>query len=170
MKSLRPVLFGAALASLAALAAGTANALYGANRLRGPIPAHFNLAGKADAWGSPQSLWVLPAIALFIFLLMTFVARFPAAFNFPVRVTPANRAQLETVALGMIAWLRLEVVLLFALIQRAIIRSAEQGRNSLPSWLLPVCLVFIFGTIALHAVAMFRIPSRMPGNGPLSAS
>ena len=168
MKSLRPILFGAALAALVALLAGTAHALYGVHPIRGPVPTHFNLAGQADAWGSPQSLLVLPAMALGVFLLMTIVSRYPAVFNFPVRATPANRAQLESIALEMIAWLRLEVVVIFALIQRAAILSAEQGRNALSGWLLPVCLVCVFGTIALHVVAMFRVRPRVVGKGPLS--
>lgn len=170
MKSLRPYLYGAAIGVLIILLAGTANALYGTNPLRGPVPTHFNLAGRADAWGSAQTLWALPAIALFVFVLMTIVARIPAAFNFPVRVTPANRPQLESIALDMIAWLRLETVVLFALIQREAIRAAEKGTNSSPWWLLPVGLLCVFGTIALHVVAMFRVRAHAPGKTPLSAS
>jgi hypothetical protein len=170
VKSLRSVLFGASLAVLVMLVAGTAYALYGAHPIHGPVPTHFNLAGQADAWGSPQTLLVLPAMALIVLLLMTIVSRFPAAFNFPVRVTPANRAQLESIALDMIAWLRLEVVAIFALIQRATIASTEQGKNALSSWLLPGCLVCVFGTIALHVVAMFRVRPHASSKGTLSAS
>ena len=146
----------AAYPCLAALFGITAYALLGPHAIHGPVPTHFNVAGQADAWGSPVSLWVLPVIATFLFILMTLVSRFPESFNFPVRVTAANRARLEGIALSMIAWLRLEVVALMTIIQAGVIRSVQQGRTVFAVWVLPVSLIVIFGTIGLHFVRILR--------------
>ena len=134
----------------------TWRALDGPNRLPDRIPTHFDLAGNPDGWGSPRTLLVLPVIALVLYLVITLVALFPSVFNYPVRVTAENRARLEELALGMIAWLKAELVCFFTGLQWAIAAAVRNGRGTLPPWApLPV-LVVIFGTVGWHLVAMFR--------------
>jgi len=84
------------------------------------------------------------------------VSQFPSAFNYPVRVTAENRPRLEALTLQMIAWLKTEMICLFAWIQWAIVESARQGRLSVSLAEMPLFILAIFGTIAWHIVAMFR--------------
>lgn len=145
------------------LLAITARALYSPAHLPDRIPIHFNAAGQPDGWGSRAMLLVFPVMATAIYLLMTLVARFPSAFNYPVRVTVQNRARLQSLALGMIAWLKAELVILFAVIEWGAIRAARQPGTGLSPLLMPVTLVIVFGTCIVHIVAMFRtrrVPSR----------
>ena len=109
----------------------SAYALLGPMRLPDRIPTHFDLAGNANGWGSPQVLWLFPGFGTVLYAGMTIVARFPEAFNYPVRVTPRNRPALQELALGMIAWLKAEVMCLFVGIQFVIIESARRGRGKL---------------------------------------
>jgi len=153
---MRRILEAVSLAALAVLAWVTWSALAGPARLPGRIPTHFNLAGKPDGWGTPQMLLVLPIVAAVLYILITWVSRYPSAFNYPVRVTPANRARLEKLALGMTAWLKAETLCLFAWIQSATIESVRRGRGELPVALMPAALAVIFGTIGWHIVAMRR--------------
>lgn len=134
----------------------TAYAVFGPNHLPARIPTHFNAAGQPDGWGVPAMLWLMPAVATFIYLLMTLVARYPAAFHFPVRTGPAARGQLETIALEMLSWLRAEVVCLFVWIQYQTIQFARSGQGALSPFFLPCVLVVIFGTILWHISAMRR--------------
>jgi hypothetical protein len=143
------------LAALAALFAITALALYGPERLPGRIPTRFDALGRPEAWGSPRMLLLLPAVAAVIYLLMTWVARHPSAFNFPVRVTPRNRQRLENLALAMIAWLKAEVVCFFAWIQWSAIRAARHPGQGFSALLMPVLLAAVFATIIGHIAAMF---------------
>ncbi len=145
-----------ALAALAFQAWITYRAFFGPDRLPAQIPTHFDLAGKPNAWGSPATLIFFPAMAITIYLLFTVVTRFPSAFNYPVRVTPQNRARLESLALGMIAWLKVEIVLLFAVIQWGIIQAARHPSPNLPATWMPIMLVAVFATIGWHIAAMFR--------------
>jgi hypothetical protein len=101
-------------------------------------------------------LLLLPGIAIALYLLMTIVGLYPNAFNYPVRVTPQNRERLQKIALNMIATIKAETILLFALIQYFSIQTAQLQRNSLPASLMPATLAFIFITIALHIAAMRR--------------
>jgi len=144
------------LAALAFLLAETVRALYGPAPLTGPIPTHFNAAGNPNAWGSASMLWLLPAISAILYLLMTWVSRHPAAFNFPVRVTPLNRQRLQAIALGMIAWLKAELVSFFALIQWTLIRAARKPRPTISALSMPLLLGIVFLTIGLHFAAIFR--------------
>ena len=134
----------------------TAYAVAGPNHLPARIPTHFNVAGQPDGWGVPAMLWLMPVVATFIHLLMTLVARYPAAFHFPVRTGPASRRQLEAIALEMLSWLKAEVVTLFAWIQYQTIQFARNGEGVLSPFFLPAVLVVVFGTILWHISAMHR--------------
>lgn len=144
----------AALAALLALWAITAYAVAGPHRLSASIPTHFDLAGKPNGWGQPGMLWLLPVIATVVIGLMWLVARHPGAFNYPVRVTPANRLRMEGITLGMIAWLQLELAALFLAIQYAILQSVRDGRNRLSPALVPIVLLVVFGTVVWHFRAL----------------
>lgn len=145
-----------ALLLLFFLWAVTANATLGRNALPSRIPTHFNLAGQPDGWGTPAMLWMLPAIGTGVYLLMSLVARFPASFNFPMRVPPGARRQLEAITLNLIAWLKAEVLCLLAWIQYGTIRIVRQGEGRLSPVCVPLLLVAVFGTIAWHFAAMQR--------------
>lgn len=134
----------------------TAYAVSGSTPLPARIPTHFNAAAQPDGWGRPSMLWFMPIVATVIYLLMGLVARHPAAFNFPMRTAPAARRQLEAIALGMIVWLKFEVLGLFAWIQYQTIQFARRGQGALSPVFLPAVLVVVFGTIVWHIAAMRR--------------
>jgi uncharacterized membrane protein len=149
---------------LALLAGITWNAVDGPNPLPQRIPTHFNAMGEPNAWGSPSALWLLPAVAAFVFLLISLVSLFPAAFNFPVRATPANRSRLVALTIRMLAWIKVELACLFLSIQWTIIESVRGGHAALPPLIVPVFLVAVFGTIGVHAVAVFRAARDVSGS------
>jgi uncharacterized membrane protein len=144
------------LAALAVMLAVTILAFYGPAPLPPRIPTHFNLAGHPDGWGSPHMLMALPLIAAAIYILMTLVARYPEAFNYPVRVTTQNRQRLQDLALGMIAWLKAEVVSFIAWVQVSAIRAARHPDQGFSAALMPMLLVAVFATIIVYIAAMFR--------------
>jgi uncharacterized membrane protein len=145
-----------ALAALAALCWLTWSALAGPNRLPDKVPTHFDAAGNANAWGSPSGMILIPIIAAGLYVLLTIVARFPSAFHYPVRTTPVNLPRLQAITLGMVAWIKAEMLCLFAVLQGVFIQAARSGNGALFGKVMPVFLVVIFGTIGLHFVALFR--------------
>ena len=153
---MRKILEVVSIAALAYLAWITAAAMLGPHALPNRIAVHFDAAGQANGWGSPKALLGMPILAAVLYVLMTVVARFPAAFNFPVRVTPANRPRLEALALEMIAWLKAEVLCLFAWVQEMTVAVARNGGAHLSPWFMPVTLGAVFATIGWYIVAMRR--------------
>lgn len=146
----------AGLALLAFLWWITLSALYGTNRLPSRIPTHFDLAGNANAWGPPSSLWLLPVVATVIYALITLVSFFPAAFNYPVHVTPENRPRLQNLSQQMVAWLKVDLAILFAVLQWSILASVRSGHGHLSFWIVPFFLVLVFATTTGYIVAMVR--------------
>lgn len=157
---MRAALHILAVAALALIWALTIYTIYGPHALPASFPVHFESAGRPNGWGRSAMLWALPAVASVLYGLMTLVARFPSSFNFPVRVTRENRGILESTALSMIAWLRFEVVGLFAWIQSVTVRFAREGQGNLSPLFLPVILGIVFLTIVWHVAAMLRAGGR----------
>ena len=139
-----------AAAALLALLYVTWAALYGPSHLSGQIPTHFGPDGQ------PTMLLAFPLIAVVLYALMTAVSFYPSAFHYPVRVTAQNRARLQRITLRLIAFLKAETLSLFAAIQYETIQAIRQQSNSFPVLLMPLALVFIFLTIALHIAALRR--------------
>lgn len=134
----------------------TAQAAFGTHPVPARIPIHFDASGKPNGWAGPGMLWVQPAIAAGVYLLMTMVARFPATFNFRRSVRPGARRELEAIALGMISWLKVEILVLLASIQYLSIEFARRGQGTLSPWFIPVMILIVLGTVAWHTAAMRR--------------
>ena len=128
---MRKTLETISLAILAGTAWITWQALHGSNLLPERIPTHFNSAGNPDGWGPASTLLVLPAVAVGLYLFISLLSLFPALFKTPVRVTEENRVRLQALNLQMVAWLKLELVCLFAWIQWTILQFARQGHGRL---------------------------------------
>ena len=153
---MRKILELLGLTGLVLLVWMTYGALYGVDRLPDRVPTHFAAGGRPDGWGSPAGMVLLPVIAGTLYLLMSVVMRFPAAFHFPVASTALNRARLEAVTLDMIAWLKAELVCLFAVLQWVFIQAARSGDGHLFPRILPFFIVIIFATVGWHLVATVR--------------
>ncbi len=153
---MRKLLGFVALAGLLIVWVITAIAVLGPNPLPDRIPTHFDLAGIPNGWGSPKSLWIIPAVCTCLYGLMTMTSRYPRAFNYPVRVTAANRDELQRLALDMVSWLKAEVIGIFALIQHSAIAAARGSEGTLSTFSVLIGLVVVFATIGWHIVAMRR--------------
>ncbi len=55
------------------------------------IPIHFNIKGEPDGFGSKNTIWVMPFIALGCFLLINFLNKSPHLLNIPVKITEENK-------------------------------------------------------------------------------
>ncbi|HTX77560.1 MAG TPA: DUF1648 domain-containing protein [Terracidiphilus sp.] len=148
---MRTALKLAAFAALLALWAITAWAIAGPQPLPARIPTHFDIAGQPNGWGTPAMLWMLPVIATLIVGLMWLVSLRPGSFS--IRAAPAVRRRVEAVSLSMIAWLQFEISGLFLWIQYAIVESARSGHSRLSPAVVPVAILTILGTAALHVWA-----------------
>ena len=77
---------------------------------------HINIHGEVDNYGSKWELFILPAIALFIYLLMWWLERNPQLYNFPNSKKHSRKEQ-EKIGVELISWLKVITVLIFVLIE-----------------------------------------------------
>jgi uncharacterized membrane protein len=153
---MRKFLGVAGIATLGLLFLVTGIALYGPDPLPDRIPTHFDWAGHVDGWGSPSFLVFVPFIALILYMLITIVARYPALTHYPVEVTPENRSRLEHLALGMIAWLKVEMVGIFACLQFTWIQAAHRPGEAVSLLGVWIMLGTVIVTVILYVGAMIR--------------
>ncbi|MGD0911716.1 MAG: DUF1648 domain-containing protein [Terracidiphilus sp.] len=144
------------LAALAALAFITINVFYGPHPLPSRIPTHFDALGNVNGWGSTQSLLFFPVFAAAMYLLLTAVSGFPAKFNYPVKVTGLNRAQLQQLALSLLASIKAELLVFLAWMEFAMVQAARSPERTLKPYPVAVFVAILFATIIGHIVAMFR--------------
>lgn len=77
------------------------------------VPLHFGVDGQPDRWGSPWELLLVPVIALGLFALLSFVARIPHHYNYPVAITAQNAERQYSLARRLIFALRAALVWMF---------------------------------------------------------
>jgi uncharacterized membrane protein len=128
--------------------------IYGSNRLPDRIPTHFDLAGHANGWDSPASFIFLPILSLALFLFFTLIARFSSRFSYPVEMSESNRTWLQSLAIDMIAWMKMEMVCTFAVAQWLTSHLARHPEPATYSAMLFAPLGMLFATVAWYIIAM----------------
>jgi uncharacterized membrane protein len=124
-------------------------------RLPKCIPTHFNAAGVADGWGSPDMLWMLlgaQALTCVVFLGMPYLTRiFPGAVHFGPRklkdFPPAQQGRMLSMLNDMGAYMGIVMNVFFVLMLLEITRAASQPNPRIHP-LLPMA-IFIGGTIGI---------------------
>jgi len=144
----------------------TASALYGANHLPNKIPIHFGADGQPNGWGSPGDLIMLPLVTLAIYLFMTLIVllapRFPDSLNFPFAVSEEDRLKLAGMYMGLVGWLKVELICLFGGIQYVILDCARKQHGHLSPAFGLEAIAVVFGTIGWFSIAMYRARSPLP--------
>jgi len=119
------------------------------------IPTHFNAAGVADGWGSPDTLWLLlgaQALTCVVFLGMPYLGQlFPSAVHFGPRklsdFPPAQRARMLSMLNDMGAYMGIVMNVFFVLMLLEITRAAPQPNPRIHP-LFPM-VIFIGGTVGI---------------------
>jgi uncharacterized membrane protein len=116
------------------------------------IPTHFNGAGIPDGFGSRNSIWILPATGIFMYLLLTVVSAFPQIYNFPVKITQENALVQYRLATRFIRILKTVILVLFLFLCYQTINTALGKSLGLGKAFLPVFMILTFGSIIFYLV------------------
>ncbi len=111
------------------------------------IPTHFGLGGKADSFGSKDTIFALPILATVMLTGLTFLNRYPHIFNYLTPITPKNAFANYRAAQLMIRILKIILVLIFGCITFAIIANAQGTMNGLSTWFLLPILILVFAPV-----------------------
>lgn len=114
------------------------------------IPNHFNFQGEANGYGHKGSIFLLPVIGFFIFILFSAVEKYPHTFNYTKKITEENAFGQYQLSLRLLRCLRLIIHVGFAFMMWYQIRMALGHIEQMPSVLLLVFLCSIFGMIIYY--------------------
>lgn len=117
------------------------------NTIPEQVPSHFNYHGQIDSWSNKNMILFPLFVCLFLYVMLTVVSFFPSMWNMPVKITEENRVRAYYYTRYMITILKLELVSVFTYIT---IQTSKAEMLSL--YFLPLFLIVIFGTIAVHIV------------------
>ena len=120
------------------------------------IPHHFNFAGNPDSWGPKWILFLLPAISVVVYVILTVVARVPHRLNVPWELTPENAERTYRIGMSLLRMLKAEVAILFTYIAWQTIRAAHQQTFALGKFFLLVVIMTLLITIVAHMLAAYR--------------
>ncbi len=121
--------------------------LYYFNDLPNKVPKHFNVFGQPDSYGNKVMIWVIPIIALLLYIGMTILNKYPHIFNYPTKVTNENAEKLYKIATKSIRFLKVVIVVLFSYLNFRIIKTSLNETTGIGYIFLPVFVILIIGTI-----------------------
>jgi hypothetical protein len=122
-------------------------------QLPASLPSHYSALGQADAFDSKASLWLLMAIPTGLYVLLTWAARKPHTFNYPIEITPQNAAFQYANATRMIRYLKTVLVLAFGYI---VLRSMYPSPAGLGAGFLVAFFVALFLPLTYFLQKTFR--------------
>jgi uncharacterized membrane protein len=140
-------------------------------RLAARIPTHFNAAGEADGWGSPDTLWILLMVQVLICALFLAVPllgrRFPGSVNVGTRrlsdFTPAQQERIMPLFSDMMGYMSILLGLLFSVLLREAIHAALSSHPHISFWWeLGFFLAGTAVTVIYYLRRIFAVAHEMP--------
>jgi hypothetical protein len=117
------------------------------------IPTHFNIKGEIDDYGSKYTLWILPSVITFIFILFRILYNYPNKFNYLVKITNENAEKQYRIAIKSMRIILMNITFLFGLIIVKIVDGAYQKSSTLDWWFIPLLLFCVITPTIYMAIA-----------------
>jgi len=120
------------------------------------IPIHFNINGEVNGVGSKNWMIYLGVIDIIIYLILTWVGRYPHLANFPVKITESNAEKQYILLRIFLKLIKLELSFYFLYIQFLMIMSifAVQGLLRMHDFINMVIILII--TLGVYIFNSFK--------------
>ena len=127
------------------------------NDLPDKVPAHYNIAGEVDRWGSKGLLIALPIIGGVIFGAMHALEKFPETHNYPARLNEENAEQFYVNSRKMLNSLKNICLIMFALLTIESIAIPMEWGFRLGKWFFPIFIAAMAFPIIVGVVRQRKI-------------
>lgn len=127
------------------------------NRLPNQVPAHFNLAGEVDRWGSKWELIILPIIGGITLIIMQFLEKHPEVHNYPSRLNESNAPQFYLLSRKMLNQVKNMCSLIFTAIILESVTIALKWGKGFGVWFLPVLIIAAFIPLVIGLIQQRKI-------------
>lgn len=121
------------------------------------VPIHLDGSGKADGFANKTSLFIGPSISIIIYIVLTYLNKYPQIYNYPSVINENNAAQYYTIGSRMIRYLKLSVMIVFLLIQFEIFAIAKGIEFDIGVWSLIIPLTIILAPTIYFIVRIISI-------------
>ena len=122
------------------------------------VPTHFNAAGRADDFGSRDSIWALWFVSLGLYAMFTalnFVPLRSPLWNLPEHIKEDTSGRSRPLVNELVAWLKLLTVSIFFFLSWLTVQTAQEAEVA---WSVPVLLVSsLFLPLLTLAVYLYRM-------------
>ena len=120
------------------------------------VPVHFGPHGQVDRWGGRSNMLLLPVLGTISYALFSLLERVPHIYNYPVRVTEQNAAELYLAGRRLLLGVKLILVSSFAYLFYASVHVARGEADALSPWFVPALLVPLLAVTATGMLKMMR--------------
>ena len=127
------------------------------NNLPEKIPIHYNGLGEVDNYSKKTSIFLLPIIGTFLFIILTLISKNPESFNYNVKITEQNAESQYTNSVKMMRIMKIIVIVIFFLIDYKTIKTSIGKSEGLGIWFLPLILGIVFIPILYFAYKSQKI-------------
>lgn len=128
------------------------------------VPTHFGFSGQPDAWGSKNTLLLLPIVSALLYLLLTVLLFFPKIWNLPYRYNADNVVWTMQQMRSMMIWINAACTAIFSYltIYSALLAIAANpnpsatyaiiitGQGGLPSMTLLISIAMVFAPLIYY--------------------
>jgi uncharacterized membrane protein len=115
--------------------------IYEYNTLPETIPTHFNAKGEADGFSSKQTLWLIPTIAIIMYIGIFIINLYPYKQNYIVNITKENAYRNYRFSTRMVRFVNLFSMVILGIVTFKIVTSARGESANLESWFLPLIII-----------------------------
>ena len=120
------------------------------------VPIHYNFAGTPDSWDGKNSLFILPVIAIFTFILFSVLRLFPHKWNYPFAITEQNAKQQYMIAISMVAWIKTLVIVGTAFLSRVMLQDALGRAVGIGFYTAPPFIFFSMISIGIYFTFSYK--------------
>ncbi|MDR1980321.1 MAG: DUF1648 domain-containing protein [Tannerellaceae bacterium] len=125
------------------------------------IPIHFGINGKVDGWENPYLLWFIPAIAITLYMGLTYIERQYKKFHYPVKIKNEEMADaIYRLGICLIRHIKPVVLAIFCFISNSVFLVATHRMERLCMPVFYVLIGCFFIVILFYLVKMTGLRKR----------
>lgn len=121
------------------------------------IPIHYNLKGEIDGWGGRDFLWILPLIAIVLYIGLTLIEKNHKNANYPFKVTKENADFIYRLRIRLYRHLKLFSVLIFSYLNNSSYAIAIGNESDLNKFVMLFLMGGAFMSVAIFYIKMHLI-------------
>jgi uncharacterized membrane protein len=121
------------------------------------IAIHFDLLGTPTAWGDRTMIWLIPAVAAMLSILLVFVRTRIVQLNTPRAKTPEAARRVDGIGRQLIALLNLAINGIFLALTIGVVRVALGQATGLGTEFLIGTIGVLAIVVGTHLIAMNQV-------------